>query len=778
MADLENQTEMLVEALEEMRKQGSLSAMTLGKLNKALGSTGSAAEKAGDQVETFGEKFDKTGKKIVGVFADIASAGNAIRDNREDFRSLNPAIKLTGAAMNGLGKAAGGAMESVGELATVFAPGYWKALGVIVSGVGTAIKTSAGVAADAFVKWGEFSTEELQKAVESYRMLGNVGALSANGISGMMDSAIEAGMSLKQYSEIVAKNGQSIAYATGSTEKGAAAIAGIAKDFREQGFTNDLRKLGYTLTEQSEFTAKFMERNRLTGTIQMGDTKRLSEASKEYLEQLDQLSRLTGKSKDAIQQDLDAQLRNVRFQASLRKARARGDEDVAKAYENISAVIGTVGSKELAEGFQDAIGGLGTQAARDFFQATGGESERIIDDLRNKRITQEEALFQIQDAIKRKYERLGGDDFAERVGKMGTIMDPMLLGMQRMVTAQNLSVDAQTDVKKTQKDLEKTTDANTISVIKAQDAMQKMAMQLDKIVREKVFPNAADSVMEYTSLLEKAIDKLADSAGIQRTTRRRDTSNQQQNGPSSGPGPGGPGQPGTSSDPNGLRGAAAKNLNPGNLRFIGQAGATMGTSGFARFNTIDEGMVALANDLLAKLSGRSSRGQLDTLRTLIGVYAPPNENDTGAYIAKLAQFIGVDPDAKLTRDPKTLAKLMTAIVGVENYGDPNKGYNFRGSVQTAVAQALQVDPSEIGKFKYGGISAGPSSGYLSMMHGTEAVIPLPSGQNIPVSMMGKEDSANEQTGIMVDQVSKLDELVALMRINNATAERILRSSHS
>ena len=37
-------------------------------------------------------------------------------------------------------------------------------------------------------------------------------------------------------------------------------------------------------------------------------------------------------------------------------------------------------------------------------------------------------------------------------------------------------------------------------------------------------------------------------------------------------------------------------------------------------------------------------------------------------------------------------------------------------------------------FSEGGIASGPTSGYPAVLHGTEAVVPLPDGRTIPVSL--------------------------------------------
>jgi len=39
-------------------------------------------------------------------------------------------------------------------------------------------------------------------------------------------------------------------------------------------------------------------------------------------------------------------------------------------------------------------------------------------------------------------------------------------------------------------------------------------------------------------------------------------------------------------------------------------------------------------------------------------------------------------------------------------------------------------------FGTGGVSDGPDSGYPAILHGTEAVVPLPNGRSIPVEMSG------------------------------------------
>lgn len=89
---------------------------------------------------------------------------------------------------------------------------------------------------------------------------------------------------------------------------------------------------------------------------------------------------------------------------------------------------------------------------------------------------------------------------------------------------------------------------------------------------------------------------------------------------------------------------AFRNNNPGNLRYAGQPGATgRDSSGFAIFPDYPTGWDALLRDLRAKLGRNPSL----TIRSLLNVYAPPSENDTGAYINAVADELGMSADAPL-----------------------------------------------------------------------------------------------------------------------------------
>jgi hypothetical protein len=53
-------------------------------------------------------------------------------------------------------------------------------------------------------------------------------------------------------------------------------------------------------------------------------------------------------------------------------------------------------------------------------------------------------------------------------------------------------------------------------------------------------------------------------------------------------------------------------------------------------------------------------------------------------------------------------------------------------------------------FSDGGVASGPTSGYPVALHGTEAVVPLPDGRTIPVSIKGDIGGGGGQTNITIN----------------------------
>jgi hypothetical protein len=798
MADLENSSELLRQSLDELRKTGMLTAATLDKLNKASAKAANGTADLGDASKDAAANVNNFDKKLVSAVKSLTDAGNAIRDNREDFRSLNPAIRASGIAIGVAGRKIGGVVEGMGDavsgLSLLLGP-KGKLIGMIggglISGFGKAIGASSDAAAQLAVQFGEFATGELQKVVEAYRQVGAVGGIAAGGMTELYDQAIASGLSIGQFAKVIANNSETLARATGSTAEGAKVLSQLA----QVGATTERQflSLGISFEQQRDFQAKFLEQNRLTGRIAMGDTRALTEASKQYIFQLDELSRITGLSREQAAKLLDEQNKNVRLRASIRIAERDYGADVGKAMRNAIFIIGNAGENtaKLGEGFADLMGpgGASTEAARNLQIATGGAAKGIADMVRTNQMTAEQGAAAIQKAIQNKLAGLGGDEYLAFVGKVEGPLQDMLLGMDDVARAQNMTVESIEAAKKGSEAAKNAQDKNTKEIVDAQMALQKFARELDKLVKDQILPTAATAVKTFTETLVASVDYINKKLGIN-------------TGGGGGGGAGSPGGRGSGrpqAPATGVGGAGAPSPEA-----AGTLGAIRNMIGKAEskgdYNVMVGGKkgdltnmtVAQVMDLQKQMlnknfgtGGNTALGKYQinnpTLRDLI--------NKTGMDINttmfdqatqdKLADELIVSrggynkyASGAISKE-KFMRNLSSIWAGLPMDAGGRSYYQGVGNNKATIG----FDEA-MGSFAYGGISSGPKSGYMSMLHGTEAVIPLPGGRSVPVEMTGMSDKIGEQVGMMSAQLDRLDEMVSLMRTSNDTNAKILRASQN
>jgi hypothetical protein len=91
--------------------------------------------------------------------------------------------------------------------------------------------------------------------------------------------------------------------------------------------------------------------------------------------------------------------------------------------------------------------------------------------------------------------------------------------------------------------------------------------------------------------------------------------------------------------------------------------------GFQSFPTPAAGVAAIEHQLDRYYQGKTTHSPLTTLRSMISEWAPPNENDTAALIARAVRVVGVGADRALNwSDPATRAKVIEAFIRNEQGG--------------------------------------------------------------------------------------------------------------
>lgn len=115
-----------------------------------------------------------------------------------------------------------------------------------------------------------------------------------------------------------------------------------------------------------------------------------------------------------------------------------------------------------------------------------------------------------------------------------------------------------------------------------------------------------------------------------------------------------------------------RNNNPGNIRYVegitSEYKGCVGSDGaFCKFDSPTNGIRALA----MLLSTYQRKHGIKTIRAAINRWAPPVENDTGAYVNAVAKKVGVGPDVELDfSNPGVLWAMTAAIIQHENGSQP------------------------------------------------------------------------------------------------------------
>jgi len=404
--------------------------------------------------------------KDLGVAA--AATAGAARQNRESFESLNPLIDATANA--------------------------FRAIPILGDGLAGAL---SGV--------GRTFTAEVQETVNSFQRLGQVGAIGAQGMTGLQQQATAAGLSLTQFSSAIADNARELAFATGSTVEGARAIAGIrqAAGPLESSFLS----LGIGFQQQAEFFADFLAVQTRIGRNQTRDYNMLAEGALRYATELDTLAKLTGASRQELQRSVEAQQSDIRFRALTRQLEQQGQGELLRNIRMTTQALGQIGGRELQEGVQDALVNAGTPAAQNFFAVFGDRAVQLIN-----------GIYGGQDAYDaiRNFQQASQDVsqiMNANLLKLNTPFDQLALSVFNLADAQLPQTKEQfNSLINSQRKQMQGSDQQTRAIIQAQINLQQFARELDKIVRTYL-PNFANVLVSVTDTMRDAMIKLNEYLG-------------------------------------------------------------------------------------------------------------------------------------------------------------------------------------------------------------------------------------------------------------------------
>ena len=209
--------------------------------------------------------------------------------------------------------------------------------------VGDALKASLGGVASFSADYVVRALKQSDDLFNTFQSLSKVGGAGAEGMTGVLDNMQKLGMTmneLPQFTALISKNSEALAVMGGTVAEGTKKFAGVASGIEQSGLQSQFERMGITVQAQNEGIANYLKIQTLTGINANKSTEAQTAAAAEYIAQQDRLSRLTGKSADALAKESEARQSNERYaavtlelQMKAASLRAAGDEEGAKAAE-------------------------------------------------------------------------------------------------------------------------------------------------------------------------------------------------------------------------------------------------------------------------------------------------------------------------------------------------------------------------------------------------------------------------------------------------------------
>jgi hypothetical protein len=701
---------------EEQEQQDNLNAY-----NQTIG-------KANNELNKFGKVSNETAAKLSQFQSSLT----------RDFKALgNSGINLAKQLNNG---AIGASVfnDSIGSMSDVIGD-----LVGMIPYFGTALKTAIkGVS-----EYTQAVNKQTDALFDSYEQMSKVGAAGAGGIQSVYDNLKKLNLGvneLDKFVAIVGENSDTLRKFGQTVGGGLTEFANVANSLQQGDVGRQFREMGISVDEINNGIASYMKMQTIGGVRQKMSTDQLINASKDYIREVDLLSKVTGQTRKQQEEAMESAMAEERFAAyrtELQLKANMGDKAAAAQLQQVDIL-----NKSLAkEAPKLRIGMLNLMSGT----LDNPEAQKIARGLPEVAAKLQKGAFTANDVLntasKEASRTIGksGEGFGIGLGKLGIFNDNFgdlndtvkLANMNEYGTLEERMAAAAA--------AQKVTDENTKDANKTRDNNRTARDSLNDLINAGIGPvtTAMKGMSTATETTITAMEKMANMMGVE--TKKRDAAPK-----AAAPrAPGGRSITPKSSRPSGggASGGSTPDLSGLPIKGGPDGQATAGGES-------DQRIIALAHAINDKLGGDLTR------------FTGFNDRYHHKLDYNSAHKTGHALDFTIN-DPSKAAEIAEMVRGMPGAKNVKDEYSFPSSKATA-----GHIHAEVSGYKFGGIATGPESGYETTLHGTEAVVPLPNGNSIPVEMQGN----SEQMGLMSAQLSRLDDIVRVMQNQLGVSQKLLQ----
>ncbi|HET8688739.1 MAG TPA: hypothetical protein VFM18_19150 [Methanosarcina sp.] len=691
------------------------------------------------------------GEKVINTLTSIAKATTSttqsVYNSNDAFTAVIPTLQTVSSAFKTVSSAAFGAGSAI-----PFVGGLSEAAGKVM-----------GAAVDVASQVAEMQIQNAQKYVDTYTSLSKVGVTFGGALEDMRESAGKMGMSLSEYNKFVTSSVKHLNAFGGSVENGVNVVSRLS-DGIAKGNPKLLAMYG-SFSELTTGTADYYAMLASSGTMVNKSNTDLTKGAIEYLYNMKELSDLTGKSADALKSENENRMRSAAYQLAVSKMGHDQQQNLMSAMSQIQAKYGDDMAKYAQEYI--ATGGNVTSKASLQTQAFMKEHAVTVQQILGT-VSKSSAEFKDQSAkIITDRASINRKEIEEREGLLklqagGGAGNEVVELINRVSAASLSSINAQKDTAEAQaihdKERAKSASAATTSFTEAINGLNSFKIQMDEQT-EKTLPKVGtmvNSLMKVQETLNEvvgknlveivnnyavpSIEKFADSLqGIIAGGKHKGWHEGRARGSK------------VQRAGEWLGGKIFDLTHPTAGGRAAAAGGAGNASDYSGLNIKSSESVAggavnpALLDKARKLQAMFPEGRFSALNDRYHQLNKPGSKHAKGEAVDFALPANIKGDTKAGKNITDSIKRLGFSTVIDEYNHPSEGATG-GHIHAALAK--------------GGVTKGLS---LAGEKGPEAVVPLPDGRSIPVSL--------DSSAI----VEKLDELIMLMRSGNGTSEKLLRT---
>jgi hypothetical protein len=601
------------------------------------------------------------------------------------------------------------------------------------------VGNALGKVAEAAGAYENAVAEQADALFKSYQDISRSGI--ATGMQDAFKNLESAGYTMKeigQYGQLMKENSTILATMGGTTAQGAAEFAKASKNIKNSGLETQFMRMGMTVNDINSGIANYVKIQQLSGSTLQQNDKQIATSAAEFIIEQDKVTKITGLTADQQNKIYEGALAQEQFAAKtfqLQQRAAAGDEQAKaelKRNRQLVEFAMAKGGPEAAKQAQLYIAGAVNSKGYQQFQRSFATTADYLDKGGTDIGAAQNLLVNDAKTLAKDQSRLG------IYGKFNEFFTPIQeVGKLAAASTRDFAV-ANKDATDQQKEQIRATDEATGAMVDLTKDQRDITQSADHVINKGV-PIVTKGLSGLSSVTQQLTSVFGQLAGKE-------------------------GQIGggtTLLNKVGIGGGEAPKVTPitppagGATNLESLINFTGGTGDKTHFQQLNPNVLnSFVQMASAYFSSTGKKLQINSAFRSMDEQASVNSgSNPKAAPGKSLHNVGKAVDIQSSQ----VAELQSmGLLGQHGFSP------------------LANDPPHIQmpSAAIGGILSGPKSGYQAMLHGNEAVVPLPDGKTIPVQNKGGGGSS-DQTSLLTMELEKLESLLNVMQKQNDITNKIL-----